>query len=260
MPPSQLRGAGKQPRSRGAFFAPESCLTVARIPTPSLNFTVAERRAAELPLLLILERLNDILLYVEPDPSLLATFGYKQRELLLLSATEVEAQWRWFLERGGIKPTGQGFSTNDYVRLGRPLFLEDFDVTLPRYPAVKAFSPFMGWNAQNPTKSLPWYQAYNQTKHDRTGGLRSASLEMCLLAVAANLILFTTRFGYHGLYSGRGNLSANFNESFSIDLTRADPTTFYVPRLLLLPNQMSGFVTFSSQNQLTGWQKVSLKI
>jgi hypothetical protein len=83
---------------------------------------------------------------------------------------------------------------------------------------------------------------------------------MCLLAVAANLILFTTRFGYHALYSGRGNLSANFNESFSIDLTRADPTTFYVPRLLLLPNQMSGFVTFSSQNQLTGWQKVSLKI
>lgn len=226
----------------------------------SLGFSLAERRAAELPLLLILERLNEILLYVEPDPSSLATFGYKQRELLLLSATEVEAQWRWFLDRSGIKPTAKDFSTNDYVKLSRALFLEDFDITIARYPSVKAFSPFLGWNSQNPTKSLPWYDAYNRTKHDRAGGLRCASLEMCLMAVAANLVLFIARFGYHALYNGRGNLSANFNETFSIDMTRASPGTFYVPYIVLPPDQRTDFVTFSSQNLQTNWQKVALKI
>lgn len=225
-----------------------------------LGFTFSDRRAAELPMLLLLERLNEILLYVEPDPSTLASYGHKNRELLLLAATEVEAQWRWFLDRGRAKASGQGFSTNDYVRLGPALFLSDFDVTLPRYPAIKAFSPFLGWTKNHPTKSLPWYDAYNETKHNRLGGLRRASLEMCLLAVAANLVLFIARFGYHALYNGRGNLSANFNETFAIDIARADPTTFYTPHLLIPPNQRKDFVTFSSKNLQRLWQRARIKI
>ena len=225
-----------------------------------LGFTFAERRAAELLLLLMLERLNEILLYVELDPSTLATYGHKQRELLLLAATEVEAPWRWFLDHSGVKPLSQGFSTNDYVKLAPALFLSDFDVTIPRYPAVKAFSPFVGWETKRPTKSLPWYDAYNETKHDRVGGRRRASLEMCLLAVAANLVLFTARFGYQALYNGRGNLSANFNETFSIDLARADPTTFYVPHIHIPSNQRTDFVTFNSQNQQLAWQRTTINI
>ena len=226
----------------------------------ALRYTFAERRAAELPLLLILERLNELLLYVEPDPSTLATHGHKQRELLLLAATEVEAQWRWFLEHAGLTSLGRGFSTNDYVKLGPALFLSDFDVTIPRYPAVSAFSPFSGWDAKRPTKSLPWYDAYNETKHDRVGGLRRASLEACLLAVAASLVLFTARFGFHALYNGRGNLSANFNETFSIDLARADPTTCYVPRIQIPPNQRTDFVTFNSLNLQLPWQRITIKV
>ena len=121
---------------------------------------------------------------VEPAPSTLTAFGHKQRELLLLAATEVEAHWRWFLEHSGVTPSGQGFSTNDYVKLGQALFLQDFDVTIPRYPTISAFSPFLGWNTKRPTKSLPCYYAYNEIKHDRIGGLSRASLEMCLLAVS----------------------------------------------------------------------------
>lgn len=226
----------------------------------ALGFTVSDRRAAELPLLLILERLNEMLLYIEPDPSTLGSFGHKQRELLLLSATEAEAQWKWFLVKGGATPAGQGFTTNDYVKLGPALFLSDFDVTILRYPAVNAFSPFAGWSANQPTKSLRWYDAYNATKHDRATGLVRASLEMCLLAVAANLILFVARFGWHALYNGRGNLSANFNETFSIDMARSDPKTFYVPKISIQPNQVLQFVTYNSQNQALAWQTKTLPI
>jgi hypothetical protein len=227
--------------------------------TSSLGFSFAERRAAELPLLLILERLNEILLFVEPDPLTLTAYGHKQRELLLLAATEVEAQWRWFLSHNGVHPKHSGYSTNDYVKLGPALFLQDFDVTIPRHPAVKHLSPFLGWDAKRPTKSLSWYDAYNETKHDRSEGLRRATLEMCLLATAASLILFVSRFGYHPLYNGRGNLAANFNETFSVSLSRSDPTTFYVPRIHIPSNQRADFVTFSSENQLLPSRKIALK-
>jgi hypothetical protein len=180
--------------------------------------------------------------------------------LLLLAATEVEAHWRWFLEHSGVTPSGQGFSTNDYVKLGQALFLQDFDVTIPRYPTISAFSPFLGWNTKRPTKSLPWYDAYNEIKHDRIGGLSRASLEMCLLAVSANIALFTARFGYNALYNGRGNLSANFNETFSIDLARADPTTFYIPHIQIPQNQRTDFVTFDSHNLQLAWQQTAIRL
>lgn len=225
-----------------------------------LGFSFAERREAELTLLLILERLNELLLYVDPNPSTLSTYGHKQRELLLLAATEVESHWRWFLNHYGAKPNGQGFSTNDYVKLAPALFLADFDVTIPRYPAVRALSPFVGWNPQRPTKSLPWYDAYNETKHDRVGGLSRASVEMCLLTVAANLVLFISRFGYQTLFNGRGNLSAHFNETFSIDLARADPATFYTPHIYIPPNQRTDFVTFDGQSLQEAWHKATIKL
>lgn len=225
-----------------------------------LNFSFAERRGAELTLLLILERLNELLLYVEPHPSTLSTYGHKQRELLLLAATEVESHWKWFLTASGLKPTGQGFSTNDYVNLAPAIFLSDFDITIPRYPSVKAISPFEGWDARRPTKSLPWYDAYNETKHDRVGGLSRATLESCLSAVAANLVLFISRFGYQTLFNGRGNLAANFNETFSMDLARAAPTTFYTPLIAIPPNQRPDFITFDSHNLQTDWQKRTIQI
>lgn len=226
----------------------------------ALGFTFPERRASELPLLLILERLNEILLYAEPHPANLNTFGYKQRELLLLAATEVEAQWKWFLERLNVRPSGQGFSTNDYVRLCPALFLEEFDITLPRYTALKAISPFLGWDSRQPTRSLAWYDAYNETKHDRAGGLKRATLEMCLAAVAANIVLFVNRFAYQSLYNGRGTFSAIFNETFSVDLARADPKSFYVPKISIPSNQRSNFVTFDSGNIHQSWKKIPITV
>ena len=215
----------------------------------SLNFSFSERRSSELVLLLILERLNDLLLYVEPEPQTLGTYGHKQRELLLLAATEVEAHWKWFLARCGVKPRQRGFSTQDYVRLNTGLFLSDYDVLIPRYPLLAPLSPFLGWSKAKPTQSLPWYAAYNEVKHDRVTKLTSASLEMYLLAVAANIVLFVSRFGPLSLYEGRGNLSAQFNETFSVDLARADPTTFYVPRVQIASQQVPQFVTYNALRQ-----------
>jgi hypothetical protein len=129
---------------------------------------------------------------------------------------------------GAVKPQN-GFSTRHYVKLAAPLHLDEFQVALSPYAHAPAVRPFDGWTAAAPTQSLPWYDAYNKTKHDRAAHLSSATVERCLEAVAASLILFCVRFGPFALYNSSTPLSSLVNHLFSIELVGADPTTFYVP-------------------------------
>jgi hypothetical protein len=191
----------------------------------------ADLRVAEQRLLLIIQRLDDILLYVEPTEELLNAFGHKTRELLILACTEVEAYWKYYLDKAGIAPTGQGFRTTDYVRLKEPLHLAEFEIAFPRYQSVPALRPFADWDPAKPTQSLEWYNQYNATKHDGLNHLKSATLIACLQAVAANLVMFSVRFGPHRLFGGAGMLSALVNSTLTISLKGCDVKSFYVPRL-----------------------------
>jgi hypothetical protein len=58
----------------------------------ALGGSEVELRAAEQALRLLVERLDELLLYIEPSANGLASFSHKARELLILSCTEVENQ------------------------------------------------------------------------------------------------------------------------------------------------------------------------
>ena len=92
-------------------------------------------------------------------------YGHKIRELLLLACMEVESSWTAVLK---INEYGKGrLTTQDYVKLLSPMYLDRYWVNLPsyKYPSIK---PFEGWDAEDPKPSpCHWYHAYNQTKHDR---------------------------------------------------------------------------------------------
>ncbi len=198
----------------------------------ALGATQSELRSAEQVLLLLVQRLDELLLFIEPTKSTLQTFGHKSRELLILACTEIESLWRHYLELAGLNPPKHGFNTNDYVRLVRPLFLEEFEVTLPRHKDVPSIRPYLGWNVHpSPTTTLGWYAAYNKAKHDRRNYFFEASLLRCIEAVAANLIMFSVRFGPYRLYHGAGPLAALFNANFSISIRECSPDEFYVPEL-----------------------------
>jgi len=68
-----------------------------------------------------------------------------------------------------------------------------------------------------------------KVKHDRTANLNLATLERCIEAVAANVILFSVRFGPFPLYDEMTPLSALVRQLFDLDMVGCDPTTFYVP-------------------------------
>jgi hypothetical protein len=179
---------------------------------------------------ILLERLDDLFLYVEPTPAGLATYGHKTRELLILASTEVENAWARYLTDAGVQPIGGArFTTNDYVRLHPKLHLAEYQLVLNAYPSVPASRPFDVWASANPTQSLPWYHAYNLTKHDRRAHFDKATLRHCIDAVAASLILFATRFSPYPLFNSGGTASALFNQLFQLELVHPRVETFYVP-------------------------------
>jgi hypothetical protein len=212
-----------------------------------LGVTSPELRLAEQSLLLLLQRLDEVLLFIEPSVQSLETYSHKTRELLILACTEVESSWKHYLRRAGVQEPSNGFTTKHYVRLKEPLFLEEFEVILPRYSSIPQQQPFSGWSATNPTTSLDWYNAYNKTKHDRTIHFASASLLNCLKATAANIVLFAVRFGPFRLFSGGGTLSAMFNQTFSIGLKQPNYQSFYAPLISLPVNQRVDRICFNSR-------------
>ncbi|WP_417684935.1 hypothetical protein [Roseibium sp.] len=198
----------------------------------ALGVTDPERLSAEQALQLLIERLYDLFLYVEPNAHGLRSFGHKTRELLILAATEVENYWqRHARDAGLVGNRGRSLNTTDYVSLKDILFLSEYEVTLKPYPTVAPIRPFATWSAQNPTQSLLWYDAYNKTKHDRETHFREASLERCIEAVCATIILFSVRFSPFSLVEGSSITSSHFKQLFSVSLIDPDPTTFYVPSI-----------------------------
>ena len=213
-----------------------------------LSATTVELRLAEQALLLLIQRLDELLHFVEPSPVTLQTHSHKARELLIIACTEVENAWKSYLRIAGVVPPAKGdFATNDYVKLLGPLRLTDYQASLPRYADIPLIRPFRGWSAAQPTKSLTWYDAYNKTKHDRSSHFSQATLWNCLQAVAANLALFSVRFGPFHLFHGGGTLAAFFNQLFTIELQDCAPSSFYAPKLALPSNQRMDLICFGSQ-------------
>lgn len=131
--------------------------------------------------------------YIEPSEKNLSAYGHKIRELLILACTEVECLLVKTLTENGYKKKKR-YDTNDYVNCKDVLGLDKFEVMLIQYPNLKVFKPFHGWNSANSTQSLPWYNAYNAVKHDRSGNITNANLEHLLDAISAIHILLESQY------------------------------------------------------------------
>ena len=133
---------------------------------------------------LLCDDLNEIFTFVEPTENNSAVYSHRLRNLLIVAATEFEAQCVGVLTANNVQPLGSFFNTRDYVRL-LPIFqLEKYRFGLSMFSKYSAFKPFEDWSVQNPTGSLPWYHAYNKTKHNRESNFDVATLDNAIQAVA----------------------------------------------------------------------------
>jgi hypothetical protein len=163
-------------------------------PDPSMQ---EKQNGAFVALRILLDKLEELFQTVEPDSANAAVYGHRIRELLLLACMEVESSWKAVLEENGYTNTSRRFTTNDYVKLLGPMMLDSYHLSLQAYTAYPAFCPFAGWDKLNPTSSLNWYNAYNQTKHDRERNLWCGTLDNAIRAVGATVAMFYAQFGLH---------------------------------------------------------------
>ena len=160
----------------------------------ALAFNDEELSRAGQALRLLVARLDEILLFIEPDARFLQAYGHKTRDLLIAACTEVENYFQRYMNLAGATPlSGKFFTIKDYVRLRPKLFLDEFEIEMYAHKAIGGFTPFAKWSAANPI--LSWYDAYNKTKHHRDNEFAKASLINCVHAVGACLVLFSIRFG-----------------------------------------------------------------
>ncbi len=144
---------------------------------------------------LLLAKMVDIFENIEPAAQNLDVYGHKVRELLLLAAMEAEASWASILKANGYRAKGR-LQTGDYVKLLDPMLLDSYSLRLTSYPAFPSFAPLRGWDSNQPTKSLDWYDAYNATKHNREEHLDAATLKKAIHAVGATVVMFYAQFGF----------------------------------------------------------------
>lgn len=152
--------------------------------------------------MMIHKDLAHILEYVQADNRNGSVFGYRIHELLMRTCVECEANFKAILQENSFTKSGR-WTMREYSRVDHSHRLSDYQVFLPSWRGTMGeFCPFGAWKEGKP---LPWYEAYNGSKHDRHESLSSANLQMLIQAVGGLLVLLISQFNnedYSGLPEG----------------------------------------------------------
>lgn len=151
---------------------------------------------------LIQNELQSIFEYLEPSDECGPAYSYRIHALLMRTCIEVEANFKAILEENIFTPPpGRSLNmTADYRKVDATHHLSSYEVMLPIWngtpPILKPFEPWKaGRGLPNPRGvSLPWYQAYNASKHDRRDEFKKANFENLVRAVAGLLVLISSQF------------------------------------------------------------------
>lgn len=163
--------------------------------------------------LLIQNDLQALFEYIEPSEESKATYSFRIHALLMRACIEIEANFKAIFEENCFTPpANRSLSMNDYRKVDATHHLSSYEVMLPIWngqPPV--LRPFQAWRAgrglANPGNTgLPWYQAYNASKHDRQDEFRKANMEHLISAVAALLVLISSQFKGEDFTAGSDSL------------------------------------------------------
>lgn len=219
----------------------------------ALQTSETDMRLAEQSLRLLIDKLDELFLFIEPSESCMNAYSHKTRELLILACTEVENTWASYMSLANYTNPSGRFSTRDYVKLLDKLHLRDYQFKLKSYKELSAFRPFKDWNDLSPTVSLQWYDAYNKTKHDRTNNFSVATLRNCINAVVANLVMHCVRFSPIPMFEDHNMFSSMVQQHFRGELIGSCHASFYLP-LIDIPSGTTAAFTSFDPNQY-GWIK-----
>ena len=160
---------------------------------------------------LLYSDLRHCLEYVEPHSGNLAVFSQRTYELLLRISTEFESACK-AAARSRSSPLKPTATIRDFKASLKPVHVESGQVALLFWnPEPLVLHPFEDWRLN---RTLGWYAAYNQVKHDRVSHFQKASLQNVLFAFAGLFVVLISGFRHPVLES-----SSSYHEH---DMSRAE--------------------------------------
>ena len=149
--------------------------------------------------LLLLKDVQELFDYIEPAAANLDCYSFRIHSLLMRACIEVEANCKAILKENGYSKNDD-WNMKDYKKLNQTHFLSDYAVEMPVWTGADSMrQPFLAWSNN---KALPWYSAYNSTKHDRYASFPSATFRNLLDSCCGLLVLLSAQFGTHDFSPG----------------------------------------------------------
>lgn len=150
--------------------------------------------------MLLLKDLQELFDYIEPADKNLSCYSYRVHELLLRACVEVEANCKAILTENGYTKKDD-MNMADYKKINVSHRLSSYEVRMPFWHGTHGTrKPFSPWATGG---GLPWYQAYNATKHDRHQSFDLATFEHMIDGMGGLVILLSSQF--YGYDFGPGN-------------------------------------------------------
>ena len=152
--------------------------------------------------------------YVEPAEANLPTYSHKIQQLLLRACVEVEANFTAILRENGY--AHKRLTMDDYRLVNQSHALSSFEVRVPTWRGAGSVRrPFGAW--AGPTEGLPWYQAYNKSKHDRHANFHRATFEALTDAMAGLVVVLSAQFHDEEYSTTSKALSISSHYSYDTD-------------------------------------------
>jgi len=146
--------------------------------------------------------LQELFDYVEPADTNLNSYSYRIHALLLRASVEVEANCKAILtENGYVK---EQMTMADYKKINVTHRLSSYQVKVPHWTGTQGLrSPFAAWAIGG---TLPWYGAYNASKHDRHTAFSEATFEHAIDACCGLLVVLSAQFETNDFGPGNDHL------------------------------------------------------
>lgn len=154
---------------------------------PKTEFGALERN------MLLWSDLQEILLTIAPSNRNMKAYGHRMRRFIMICASEVETEFLDMFQRN-CEVRGatlkKKLDMSDFRKLEPLVHFSDFTVTFSQFEDLGPFRPFGGFAGGK----LDWWGAHNKLKHDMPSSFERASLENCINAFSAVLVMLNAKY------------------------------------------------------------------
>ncbi len=178
--------------------------------------------------LLIQSDLQRLFEFIEPSDCNLDTHSFRIHELLMRTCIEIEANFKAILKENIYNPTNREgkpipenkWNIHNYRMVNKTHHLSSYKVYIPIWDGTQSsFEPFAQWATAT---ELSWYQAYNNSKHDRKNAFKEANFFNLLNAVAGLLVLLSSQFRTEDFAPGNRSLAVEGYDYYSSEPALGD--------------------------------------